>query len=210
MIRINLLQVERAPSGPSALEGLAANRIHLIGATIVLAALAGIGWWYMAMQAELAATATAIQQAQAERQRLTTVLAQIKQFEDQRTQLQQRVALIEQLRKGQHSPVTLLDQVSRSLPERLWLTELKQVGADVTIDGRTTTLTSLSDFIGNLEGSGAFTRPVEILNSEVEKANDTDIVRFQVKATFPLGDMQADAGKAAQPGAAAGKARTRS
>ena len=126
------------------------------------------------MQAELAATATAFQQAQAERQRLTTVLDQIKQFEDQRTQLQQRVALIEQLRKGQHSPVTLLDQVSRSLPERLWLTELKQVGADVTIDGRTTTLTSLSDFIGNLEGSGAFSRPVEILNSEVEKANDTD------------------------------------
>lgn len=210
MIRINLLQVERTPSGPSALEGLAANRLHLIGATIVLAALAGIGWWYMAVQAELTATATAIQQAQAERQRLTTVLAQIKQFEDQRTQLQQRVALIEQLRKGQHSPVTLLDQVSRSLPERLWLTELKQVGADVTIEGRTTTLTSLSDFIGNLEGSGAFTRPVEILNSEVEKADDTEIVRFQVKATFPLGDMQADTGKAAQPGAAAGKVRTRS
>lgn len=192
MIRINLLQVERAPVGPSAFDGLVASRLHIAGGVIVVAALAGIGWWYTSTQAAIAATAQSIQQAQAERQRLTAVLEQITQFEAQRTQLQQRVALIEQLRKGQHSPVTLLDQVSRSLPERLWLTELKQAGSEVLIEGRTTTLTSLSDFIGNLESSGAFTRPVEIVTSEVEKKDDIDIVRFQVKATFPLGDPQAE------------------
>lgn len=197
MIRINLLTVDRAPTGPSVFEGLSANRLHYIGGAIVLAALAGIGAWYMAVQADIQATNVAIAQAQQERQRLNAVLEQIAQFETQRTQLQQRVALIEQLRQGQHSPVTLLDHVSRSLPERLWLTELKQVGADVTIEGRTTTLTALSDFIGNLEESGAFARPVEILNSEVENSSDTDIVRFQVKAKFPLGAPRGDAaGKA--------------
>lgn len=209
MIRINLLRVDKAPSGPSAFEGLAANRLHFVGAAIMLAALGGVGWWYTSVQAQIAGAAAAIQQAQAERQRLAPVLEELKQFEEQRAQMQQRVALIEQLRKGQHSPVTLLDQVSRSLPERLWLTSLKQVGADVTIAGRTTTLTSLSDFIGNLEGSGAFTRPVEIVNSEVEKAGDLDIVTFEVKATFPLGDTQAEAAKAA-PAAAPGKAGARS
>ena len=197
MIRINLLSVERTPSGPSAFEGLAARRVHLLGGALVLAALAGIGWWYTSMQAQLTAADVAIQQAQAERQRLTAVLEQITQFEAQRTQLQQRVALIEQLRQGQLSPVTLLDQVSQSIPERLWLTELSQTGAEVVITGRTTTLTSLSDFIGNLESSGAFTRPVEIINSEVETASGTDIVRFQVKANFPLGDVQNEAARSA-------------
>lgn len=205
MIRINLLTVERTPSGPSAFEALAARRVHLLGGAIVLAALAGIGWWYTSMQARMTATDAAIQQAQAERQRLTAVLEQITQFETQRTQLQQRVALIEQLRQGQHSPVTLLDQISRSIPERLWLTELSQTGAVVVIAGRTTTLTSLSDFIGNLESSGAFTRPVEIVNSEVETASGTDIVRFQVKANFPLGDVQSHA-PTGTPGAAPRKA----
>ena len=38
-------------------------------------------------------------------------------------QLQQRVQLIEQLRSGQSVPVQLLDHVSRSLPDMLWLTD---------------------------------------------------------------------------------------
>ena len=36
--------------------------------------------------------------------------------------LQQRVTLIEQLRKGQSAPVHVLDEISKSLPDRLWLT----------------------------------------------------------------------------------------
>jgi type IV pilus assembly protein PilN len=190
MIRINLLTAERATAGPSRFEGLSAHRVHLLGVACLGLTAAGLGWWHLDTQRQIAQVEVAVQQATAERERLKAVLEQITQFEEQRTQLQQRVALIEQLRKGQRSPVTLLDQVSRGVPDRLWLTELKQVGADVTLEGRTTTLTALSDFIGNLEESGAFTRPVEILNSEVDNARDSDIVKFQVKATFPLGAIE--------------------
>lgn len=190
MIRVNLLTVEREASGPSRLEALLANRLPILGALLVIATLSGIGWWHLGVQRQIHEAELALQQARSERERLKAVLEQISAFEDQRTQLQERVALIEHLRKGQRSPVTLLDQVSRGVPDRLWLTELKQVGADVTIAGRTTTLTALSDFIGNLEGSGAFARPVEILNSEVENTRDSDIVKFQVKATFPMGAVE--------------------
>ena len=82
------------------------------------------------------------------------MLAEVKQFEARTTQLQQRVQLIEQLRAGQSVPVQLLDHVSRSLPDMLWLTDLQQEGAAVTIEGRSTTLIALSDFVGNL-GSNA-------------------------------------------------------
>ena len=51
---------------------------------------------------------------------------QVQQFEQRKAQLQQRVALIEQLRKDQTGPVHMLDQISRALPPMLWLTELKQ------------------------------------------------------------------------------------
>lgn len=207
MIRINLLQLERVPSGPSAIAGLAANRLHVVGGAIVLATLVGIGWAYTSVRAEMAATALAMQQAQAERQRLTSVLEQIAQFESRRTQLQQRVALIEQLRQGQRSPVTLLDQISRGLPERLWLTHLKANGSDVFLEGRTTTLTALSDLIGNLESSSAFARPVEILDSNVETANDLELVRFQVRAVFPQGETQREPAKGPTPTAAPGRAR---
>ena len=84
--------------------------------------------------------------------------------------MQQRVGLIEELRKGQSGPVHLLDEVSRALPDGLWLTELKQDGATVTLDGRCTTLTALSDLVANLTASGYFATGVELINSQVETA----------------------------------------
>src|SRR5205085_426378 len=83
--------------------------------------------------------------AQQEAARLHSIIAQVQQFEQQKAQLQQRVLLIEQLRKEQTGPVHILDQVSRALPSMVWLLSLKQVPEnpnDVMIVGRCTNLTS--------------------------------------------------------------------
>ena len=72
------------------------------------------------------------------------------------------------------------------MPDRLWLLDMKQTGSDVILDGKTSTLSSLADFVANLEASGYFAKPVEITNSEEEKAKDTDLIKFTVKATFEM------------------------
>jgi len=78
---------------------------------------------------------------------------------------------------------------------------MKQAVNDVTIDGKTSTLSSLADFVANLEASGYFAKPVEITNSEEEKSNDTDLIKFTVKATFemPGAKKPAAAGPAGAP-----------
>ena len=66
---------------------------------------------------------------------------------------------------------------------------VRQEGYDITIEGRSTTLSSLSDFVGNLEQSGYFRRPVEILDSKVEPPSGevtTELIKFTLKATFAL------------------------
>jgi type IV pilus assembly protein PilN len=96
------------------------------------------------------------------------------------------VSLIEQLRKGQTGPVHMLDQISRSLPQMLWLTELKQTGSEVVIDGRCTTLTGLSDFVANLESSGYFKKSIEIVSSQTEPMPQPpgELIKFSIKAIF--------------------------
>ena len=64
----------------------------------------------------------------------------------------------------------LLDHISRSLPDMLWLTELRQDGGAVTIEGRSTTLIALSDFVGNLGTNALVQKPIEIVNSQVAEA----------------------------------------
>ncbi len=68
------------------------------------------------------------------------------------------------------------------MPEGLWLTEIKQTGSSVQIDGRATSITSITDFTQQLQNSGYFQRPVEILSTATEMVEDTEVVRFSVKA----------------------------
>lgn len=185
MIRINLLAVEREQKKRPSL--LATQKVAIAGSAILAAAALFLGWRFVSLRQESARVDAEIKAAQLETQRLRTVLQDVQNFEARKQQLQQRVALIEELRKGQSGPVRMLDEISRALPDRLWLTTLTQDTTGVKLDGRTTSLTALSDFVGNLENSGYFARPVEIIDSQVESAQGTgDVVRFSVKAQFQL------------------------
>ena len=216
MIRINLLGVERqkvkvASSTPSFDIG---QRLTLLCSLILVAAVIGVGWWWWSLTNSATALDAEIARSQREAQQLRTLLGEVKTFEDRRTQLQQRVQLIEQLRSGQSLPVQLLDHVSRSLPDMLWLTEMNQDNGAVTIQGRSTTLIALSDFVGNLGSTPLLQKPIEIVNSQVEAASSQakggaalETIKFTVRATL-VGAATKDAKDAkGARGAGAGAAR---
>ena len=68
----------------------------------------------------------------------------------------------------------------------LWLTALKQTGDSVVIDGRSTTITALSDYVANLEGTGYFKRSIEIVSTTTETTTTPqgEMIRFSIKADF--------------------------
>jgi type IV pilus assembly protein PilN len=186
LIKINLLVVDRERIKRKT--KFQVGQKITVGCSLILVATALIiGWWYWSLKNDSVELNQQILDAQRETARLQSVILQVRQYEEQRGELQQRVTLIEQLRKGQTGPVHLIDQVSRSLPDSMWLVELKQTAAgDVTIDGRCTSLTALSDFVSSLETSTYFAKPVEIVDSTVDAATPTapEIIRFSVKAKF--------------------------
>ena len=112
----------------------------------------------------------------------------MQEFEQRKAQLQQRVVLIEQLRKGQTGPVHMLDQISRALPPMLWLTELEAGRRGDVVDRRpvhdadrrcpTSSRTS--------KRPGYFKRSVEIVStpSEAPTAPPASSIKFSVKAVF--------------------------
>jgi len=158
MIRINLLVVERDRGKKKAVTFGTGQKLTIGCSIILVLALSFIGWRYIALGRESTQLDADIASAQQETTRLHSVIQQVQQFEQRKAQLQQRVVLIEQLRKGQTGPVHMLDQISRALPEMLWLTTLKQVNAEIVMEGKATTLTGLSEFVSNLETSGYFKR----------------------------------------------------
>jgi type IV pilus assembly protein PilN len=184
MIRINLLKVERALPKKARSAGVtAAQRVTIGAALIFLATILVVGWWFWSLRTESTQLDEDITKAEVQAQQLRSVLAQVQKFETRKATLQQRVSLIEQLRRGQTAPVHVLDELSRAIPDRLWFVAMSQKGNDFTFDGRTTSLSALSDFVANLEASSWFKKPVEILDSAVDQTPSGDLVRFSIRAT---------------------------
>lgn len=186
MIRINLLAVERERATRRPTFQLA-QKLTVACSLVLVAAALVIAWWYWSLGQRSAALDGDLADAQRDTQVLRMLIQQVEQFEQQRAQLQQRVALIEDLRRGQSSPVHLLDQISKSLPDMLWLTEIRQQGDTVTMTGKCTAMTALSDFATNLQASGYF-KNVEILDSQVEpgQGGASELIRISLKAQYAL------------------------
>ena len=147
MIRINLLAAERKARQEEASRFQTAQKSPRVQPHSACSPALVIGWRYWLLQQQSTQLDSDIAAAQQETHAAALVIAQVQQFEQRKAQLQQRVTLIEQLRNEQTGPVHMLDQISRSLPPSLWLTEMKQTGDEVLIDGKSISLTGLSDFV---------------------------------------------------------------
>jgi type IV pilus assembly protein PilN len=187
MIRINLLGVERAKVKKKVAFQVG-QKLTLGCSLILIVTVLGIGWRYWALTKESSNLDAELAKAQAESARLHSIITQVQSFEQRKAQLQQRVTLIEQLRKEQTGPVHMLDQISRSLPPMLWLTDLKETvnANEVVIEGRCLNETIVTDFVANLEASGYFKRPIEIAGTVTETTGTPpmDVVKFTLKAMF--------------------------
>jgi type IV pilus assembly protein PilN len=193
VIRVNLIGERKAAKKKIAFP--IAQQVPVACGAIVVVAVLGVGWRYWSLGREAARLTSDIAKAEKEKASLKSIIAQVESFEQQKSELQQRVELIEQLRKDQTGPVHMLDEISRSLPPMLWLTQLKQApnSSEVLIDGRSNTLTSISDFVASLEASGYFQKSIEIVSTtsdtslaaeKAAAATTGELIKFQIKAVF--------------------------
>jgi len=193
MIRINLVAGERKAVKAAGGGGFQlAQKVTAVGILLLVVAAGLVGWRYFALSQEKAQLTRDIDAERREEARLADVLKQVAEFEASSAQSAARIALIKELSQGKNAPVHMVDQVSRALPEMTWLTSIKQDGFDVTIEGRCLSLNTLSDFVGNLETSRYFKRPVEIIETAVMPAaqEGPNLIRFVVKGTFQMAGME--------------------
>jgi type IV pilus assembly protein PilN len=192
MIRINLLATERR-SAKAATGFQSGQKMMVIGSLILVLTAVGVGWRFWALGQQKSEVARQIEISKREEARLQEILKQVEEFQNRRKMLEARVALIDELRKGQTAPVHMIDQVSRALPDMTWLTSIQQSSYTLTLQGRCLTLTSLSDFIGNLEASRYFIRPVEIIESSVIPGGSSggpELIQFTIRGTFQMSGVE--------------------
>ncbi len=179
MIRINLLEQRRPEKGEKKV-ALPADRMTVVGiAVVVLLTVGFLGWRWYALNSRLAELKQEISRAEQERKELTKALQAVDEYQAKKEALQKRVQLISELKRKQKVPVHLLDQVSRQLPDYLWLEQLVERDGHVEIAGKATTFNAVSNFYNNLKNSPWFTDVVLGNTRQVPEG-----VSFQLSCRF--------------------------
>jgi type IV pilus assembly protein PilN len=181
MIRVNLLG-----GGTSAVPAKswlpAEQRSSLVGLGMLLVTGLMVGGWWYYLSYQRAATEAGILKAEARIEELKDAMKLLDTARSQKAELEERLMLIDRLRTAKHAPVKMLDLLNGTLPDGLWLMEIKQTSAAVTIEGRAMSQTSVSDYAKSLQDSGFFKMPVEVVMTLMETVEETNVFRFLLKA----------------------------
>jgi len=201
-MRINLLAPERATkkkTSGAALPSAGALQSYLLLALFAggAAVLCAGAWWFQSNKLEDLDTRIAADQKR--QQDLLAIKQQVDAFQQKKAVLENKVAVIEMLRTAQKSPVHMLDEVSKALPDYVWLSQMDETVGAVRFGGQSNSLAAVADFISALQTSGWFPQ-VELVTTQEKNA----LVDFTLQGNFRDPEVEAKKQAAAEAAAAAG------
>jgi Tfp pilus assembly protein PilN len=171
----------------------------LLAGIIVVGFLVALGWSWARMS-ELNKVQTEKVQAQAELKRLEEVRKKAEAFKKQKELLERKITLITELKKKQAVPVHILDQVSRNLPDFMWLDSMTANSNSITIMGKATTYNAVSNLYDNLRASGQFVDVVLGKTTEITEGVSFSLTcRYAPPGAAATAQADADPKAASQP-----------
>lgn len=200
MIEVNLLPESQRSRGKSKRRsksrspGLAQTlkaRNPWTGA-IVLAAIvvpAALGFLWFTQRSRSAELDLRLEAATADSARLAELRLVSDSLNARRTQIQDRVALVEQLDRNRFVWPHLMDEVSRAVPQLAWLSSLRQTSplpdVGLQIQGIAANPLAITEFVRNLEASDYIT-DVRILGSQKQtlENGELSVQAFTLSARF--------------------------
>jgi type IV pilus assembly protein PilN len=178
MIRINLLPAREAK-----------RRIELrnqlqVGCLLLVLAIAG-GIWLTYTQSQTKATRLAtLERLEAEIVSLESLVNEVNAFQRRSDQLRKQVEVITALRTKQSRPAPVLDALSESLPDQLWLVKVQEAGNRLQITGNSLNgMVGIAAFMDNLGRSPWFGN-AELIESKSEILLERTVVSFTL--TVPM------------------------
>jgi len=194
---INLLRSEgRSPGAKTSAvaaprEGLQPMHIGFI--LIVAVALGYVGWDFYRLSTEIKRLEGEKATLEQEKKRLEPILAEKAELEKKREALDRKIKIIRELKGQQRGPVMLFDELSKNLPEYVWLQSMQESNFQLQLAGFALNANKVADFVENLDRSGLFV--VGAPNyTRVKSSDGRDQVSFRLTAEFKLPEVEGEAG----------------
>lgn len=174
MIRINLLPV-RAAQKKEKLR----SQLSILFLCLVLVG-AGCGALYVTKMLELDGIKEEVADIDRQNQALKKKLGEVANFEKKKEELEQKLAVLNDLKTAKAGPVHLLDELSRALPDKIWLTQFSESGGNINLAGYGDAERTVASFMNNLERSPYYSN-VELAVTEQASVGGVKMQKFTLK-----------------------------
>ena len=171
MIKINLLQARKEKKKV----GLRKEFIILIvSVVLLLVAFIFIHWGLNKKQED---TLAQIAQRKAEIAKYKSLTTEVNKAKEEQKMLQNRLDIIDSLRKDKARAAKVLDELSIDKPEKMHLESLKKEGSKLGIEGIALDDETIANFMTNLRKSKLF-KNVDLIVSEQVEQNKIKLKKF--------------------------------
>lgn len=205
MIKINLLSegkraVRKAKPATSFLEGKDVGQYLIVAG--LLAGVLVSAWLWWSLKQKIADQQEEISVAQAEVEALGAVIREVEEYKAKKAELERKIGIINDLKANQKGPVRIMDYVSKSLPELLWLDRMTMNATTIVVEGRAFNTNAVAAFIENLDRVPEFEEPT-LRDATEQGGTYRFVIDFNYKFEAPKPEQAAGDAKPGQPAAPA-------
>ncbi len=173
MIRINLLPVRQVKK-----RELGRQVLVLFGVVLGLAGTVNY-LWYDGRESERVRRQTQVSETQRRIAELEKVIGEVNNINKRHREVEDKLKVLTDLRKGRAGPVRMLDALATATPKKVWLKDFTEQANAVVIRGVALSLDDVSEFMRSL--SNIVWTP-KGLGRMVERKRDSKVTRVELLA----------------------------
>ncbi|NWF91974.1 MAG: PilN domain-containing protein [Syntrophaceae bacterium] len=164
MIKINLLAIRKEK------KKIKIRKEFLVLIPALVLEFAFIGFMEWKMDKEKAELLESISKAKKENDYYKSLMTEVKKAKESQKILQDKLNVINSLRKQKAVPARVLDEISMNKPDKIQLDSLKKEGAKLGIEGLALDDETVANFMTNLRRSKVFKSVDLIVTEQVEQS----------------------------------------
>jgi type IV pilus assembly protein PilN len=187
MIRINLLPVRKK------VQHEAGRQIVALLALVLLGAGVGNFFWYsdrdgvVVKQKEgLAATRQRIAD-------LEKTIGEVKNINNRKTEVEKKLAVLDELRRGRSGPVRMLDALANAIPKKAWIKTFNEERGAVSLVGSAVSHDDVAELMRNLNAMVWTPKGIGRLVEQRREAKTSRVELLSAEVSieeFPVGDIK--------------------
>jgi len=176
MIEINLLPHREARRVADLRENVA---VLVLGLVII----AGVALFMNGqVDGEIERARQTVQQMESEIARYKPQDAKVEEFTAKKSQLEDKLDVIDGLDSARSGPVRVLEQLALHTPERLWLTQLTTESGQIKLKGNSLDNGVVADFLRGLNSSAYFVNVDLVKTGRGSTVGGVRLVQFEITA----------------------------